>query len=356
MHKLLQSRDSRLGMLAGSLHGPRTEDLYFLLMRLFTCLLILVTFSLGGCDNSVQATGATEVIRVATYNVENWHTHFHHHRLTKLEPESIAPAPPAMSELLTQLRFANTEDNWELSLVIKDLNADVLLIQEGPGQPDLEYFNRKWLEGMYETVKVFQTNTTRVQTLAVMVKPGFKVLETVETLETPDPEDLNPRSDRLFARGPAFVHVQTPAGKRLWIGTTHQKSKAGNSLAATRWRIAEGRATYKIMLELHQRTGDGVLLAGDMNDTLGLDDHEATIGQDAVEALVGPGTHLVTRTLAESGAISFGGYDSPRYRSFIDHAVATSNLATVAEASVYNEPLSQVASDHFPVLITLTLK
>ncbi|MGF1632571.1 MAG: endonuclease/exonuclease/phosphatase family protein [Phycisphaerae bacterium] len=313
-------------------------------------LLVIAVGMLGGCGT----TGTAEDVRIATYNVENWRRHFNHHKFTRLEPASTQPSAPAMDDLLWSLRSSNREDNWEVSLVVKDMDADVLLIQEGPGQSDLEYFNREWLDGMYETVQVFKTNTTRVQTLAVMLKPGFKVLETVETYDVPDRNDANPRSDKLFARGPAFVHVETPAGRRFWAGTTHQKSKSGNSLEATQWRIAEGEATYGIMIDLQERTGDGVLLAGDMNDSLGMDEYETELGIDAIETLDGPGTVLITRELAEAGAVTFGGYSSPRYRSFIDHAVVTNDLAeAVGDVSVYTEPMSKVASDHYPVVVTL---
>src|SRR5690606_20791241 len=174
--------------------------------------------------------------------------------------------------------------------------------------------------------------------------------------------DLNPRSDRLFARGPAFVLVQTPSGNRLWVGTNHQKSKAGeDGLADTRWRNAEALATRRIIQDLAARSDGtaGVVFLGDLNDQLGIQAWELEGGGDTVANLVGPpdtGLELATRKLAEDGVASYMGYWRPTYRGLIDHIVITQNLApSVGQVAVFDSAWARVASDHLPVYIDLRL-
>jgi endonuclease/exonuclease/phosphatase family metal-dependent hydrolase len=61
---------------------------------------------------------------------------------------------------------------------------------------------------------------------------------------------------------------------------------------------------------------------------------------------------LATKPLAESGKISFGGYGSPRFRSFIDHIVLSPAMKSqVQEVNVVTDGLARAASDHYPVYI-----
>jgi exonuclease III len=52
--------------------------------------------------------------------------------------------------------------------------------------------------------------------------------------------------------------------------------------------------------------------------------------------------------------ISFHGYNDERYRSLIDHAVASPEIAPrVKSVEVFHDAWTQVASDHYPVLLHL---
>ncbi|HEX8914603.1 MAG TPA: hypothetical protein VF796_19795 [Humisphaera sp.] len=337
------------------------------------------------------ATGpAEEVVTVATYNVEHFNGHFLAHEMTKkLTKEQ--KADPNIEQMLVALRAANDEDNWEVAQVITDasVNPDVLVIEEGATQDNLEYFNKRWLHGAYETVIQFPSNTgERNQHLNMLLKPGFKALKRMDQYHLEKDTVANGRGEHLFARGPAFVLVQTPSGYKFWVGVTHQKSKRNDfdqekqaelrkamkgqpkaavdakiaeekkaaALSATQWRNREARRTHEIMKELAKGgESDDVLLLGDMNDELGKDEVEEAAGADAIETLVGPkedGFVLVTRSLAERKEISFGGYSRPDFRSFIDHAVATPAMADqFTGVRVYRGGVARVASDHYPVVV-----
>jgi endonuclease/exonuclease/phosphatase family metal-dependent hydrolase len=306
------------------------------------------------------ADARAETVTLATYNIEHFEGHFRAHRLTQ-EGKGRGDTDPLIKEMLQEERRQNDEDNWEVAQVINDerFSPDVLVIQEGCTQSNLEYFNKRWLQGAYATALVFPSNTDREQHLGMLLKPGFKVVERRDQYRQEKDTVPNEYGDRLFARGPAFCLVETPGGYRFWVGVTHQKSKSDNDVTVTAWRNREAARTHEIMRELQRQGPDDVILLGDMNDELGPDEFERdpASGGDTIATLVGPAEHefvLVTKALAESGAESFGGYWNPKFRSFIDHVVATPGMKDqVEDVGVFRAPLAGVASDHFPVYVKI---
>ena len=303
---------------------------------------------------------ARREVRVATWNVENWEDHFIADKLkgVKLPPEGEGEL---LAEAVKLMAERNDEDNWEIARVLLDpqFSPDVLVIQEGPSQEQLDKFNKEWLDGLYETAVVFPGNSTRGQTLGLMLKPGFKLVERRDKFfEMPDPAGTNERGGRLFARGPAFALIESPGGLRLWVGTTHQKSKYGNDVAVTQWRNREAEATRQIMADLRDAgPTKNLVLLGDMNDELGIQSYELEGGGDVITTLAGPpegGFVLLTRELAESGYCSFMGYWRDRYRSFIDHVVISREATPlVRDVAVFDSPEARLASDHLPVYVDL---
>lgn len=305
------------------------------------------------------ATQATQTVRIATWNIENWRDHFDAWRRRGQRPED-----ETRREALAQERFQNDEDNWEIAQVLLDpgFAPDILVFQEGCAQAELEEFNKTWLGGIFQTLIVFASNDERGQTIGIMLKPGFRVVAREnEFHKVPDPQDLNPRTEFLFARGPAFVLVQTPQGQRLWIGTNHQKSKGGgNDASITRWRNAEAAATRQIMKDLIARGPAQLVFLGDMNDELGIQAWELEGGGDVVSNLAGPaeeGFVLATRALAASGQASFMGYWRADHRSLVDHVLLSPALAEgAAKINVFDTPWARVASDHLPLYVDLRLE
>ena len=288
-----------------------------------------------------------EEITVATYNIELFHQHF-----------AATTRPTGDRELAARLRADADKDNWMVSQVILDpkFNPDILCMEECCEQGELEKFNHQWLKDAYATVIVFPTNTERHQTLGMMLKPGFKVLEKKDQyyLE-PDPVG-NERGTRLFARGPSFVLVETPGGYKFWLGLTHMKSKSGNSVDVTKWRLREAKRTHEIIKELEKiAPGGDVMLVGDMNDELGFQEFEQEARGDAMATLVGPpedGVVLATRPLIDAGQISYGGYWRPEHRAFIDQILITKEMKDqIEEVKVFTDGLARAASDHYPVYI-----
>jgi endonuclease/exonuclease/phosphatase family metal-dependent hydrolase len=306
-----------------------------------------------------RGAAAQETITVATWNIENWHTNFEGHRMRQATRPATRPVSEHELGVIRQEGYQNDEDHWEVAQVLADpaFSPDVLVVQEGARQADLEFFNRRWLNNAYGIVVQFRSNTDRDQHLNLLLKPGFKLVERRDRYHEEVDAVPNDRGNRLFARGPAFALVETPTGYRFWVGTTHQKSKAGgDSPEQAAWRNREATRTHAILRELEKTGPNDVILLGDMNDTLGVDEHEAVSGGDSVANLVGPADHgfvLVTAPLA-GREFSYGGYWNTRFRSLIDHAVVSAAMKDqVQDVKVIKTPLASVASDHYPVVVTI---
>lgn len=302
---------------------------------------------------------AAEEIKIATYNVERWATNFEGHRMQVATRKSKESIDERMSQMIQEERYQNDEDNWEVAQVILDesFNPDVLVVQEGPIQGDLSFFNKRWLNNAYGTVVQFPSNTDREQHLCILLKPGFKILQRRDQYREEKDTVSNERGGRLFARGPVFCLIQSPSGYRFWVGTTHQKSKYDNDVPSTQWRNRESKRTHEIMKELEISGPNDVILLGDMNDELGLQEFEDQAGGDTIANLVGPeqdGFVLVTKRLQDAKEFSFGGYWRTNHRTLIDHVVVTKGRKDqISDVKVVKIPLTQVASDHYPVMVTI---
>lgn len=323
-------------------------------MRVPTVALMLV----------LSASALAEPVKVATYNVERFMSKFDQFLLPERAREQ-------------QEQWDDEEDLYEIARTIKlpDFDADIIAFEEAGTQPTLEMFNHDWLGGKYAFVRAFETNSPG-QHVAIMAKPGFEVLEVRDQvyLETDpvkdDSLDYAKRDygglelNRLFPRGPGFVKFRTPGGQVIWVGATHVKSKGGNSRAVTAWRIREVQRTRDIVLELaSQPDVDGVIMLGDFNDDFGQDRYEEQAGADAVATMLAPQPNgqLVSPTQAyvqqhPDVATYHCEIKPPRYRSFIDHVFVTQGLANaVQNTQVISDPIAAVASDHYPVVVTLEL-
>src|SRR5687767_1120287 len=159
-----------------------------------------------------------ETIRITTYNVEHFNNNFMASRLTAEKFQAKADTDEEkeyFKSVQEYVKKKNDEDNWEVAQTILDpkVNPDIIVLQECCNEKDLNYFNDRWLKKAYATVIVFPNNSgeDRVQNVAMMLKPGFKVLEKKDQYYLEKDPVANERSDRLFARGPAFVKIQAPS-------------------------------------------------------------------------------------------------------------------------------------------------
>lgn len=331
--------------------------------------LLLSALLLAGCASSALA----EDVKIATYNIEHWAERFDG-RQVRAMAKKLTPATEAdkalLEEVIDQKVKNNDKLNWAAAEVIRAMDPDIMVFQEGCNQEDLNYFGNRWLQNAYETLKVFPSNTgAREQNIGVIAKPGFKVLKVMDQYhKEKDPVDKGnfATGDRngeagsqnlLFARGPAFVLFESPGGHQFWVGVNHQKSKSGNSLDVTKWRNREASRIHEIIKELEKSGPADVIFGGDLNDELGQQEYEGQAGGDSIALIQGPpadGVVMATRKLAEANAVSFGGYFNTRYRSMIDHFFVTKSLADkFSDVKIVKDGLAPIASDHYPVIMTV---
>ncbi len=304
------------------------------------------------------AAAAPAQVRIVTFNIENWRNHFFAFKMNKRA--STQPAwDDDVKELIQIARQDADTENWAAARAILDpsVRPDIMVMQEGCSQEDLNFFNTQFLNGYFDTVHVFPSNTERGQNIGILMRPGFKVLEyRQDYYKEPDTAGVNTiQTGFLFARGPGFAHVQAPDGNTFWVGTNHQKSKSGNSVEVTKWRNAEAKRTHEILQDL-RKSDPEVIFLGDLNDELGYQEFELEAGGSAIDLLVGSGDDalvLATKPLVDKGAISYHGRMRGRHRSFIDHAIITPEAAKqLKDIHVGVSPHAEYASDHYPVVLT----
>ncbi|MGC4031216.1 MAG: hypothetical protein QM754_05650 [Tepidisphaeraceae bacterium] len=282
----------------------------------------------------LPAVSLAEDVKIATYNIEHWAERFDG-RQVRAMAKKLTPASDAdkalLEEVIDQKVKNNDKLNWAASEVIKAMDPDIMVFEEGCNQEDLNYFGNRWLQNTYETLKVFPSNTgAREQNVGIIAKPGFQVLKVMDqyylekdpvskaSFATGERNGEAGTENRLFARGPAFVLFKSPGGHQFWVGVNHQKSKSGNSLDVTKWRNREATRVHQIIKELEKTGPADVIFGGDLNDELGMQEFEQQAGGDSIALIQGPaedGVVMATRKLAEANAVSFGGYFSTRYRS-----------------------------------------
>jgi len=332
------------------LHAPARTTAFVMLLVAATCC---------RAQQPADPPADDRPIRIVTWNIERMDAMFDQVR----QPDR------------TRDRYElwdDEEDKLEVQLVLdmKTVDPDILVIQESCDQEMLERFNEKWLEGRYAYVKAFKSNSPG-QWVAVMAKPGFEALEVRQYADEVDPvDDSRLRwvknnsyggGNPLFPRGPGFVKFKTPAGKTLWVGSTHIKSKGRNSKSATLWRARQIERLREICGELAKDT-PMVYLGGDFNDNFGLDDLEKRVDRDAVAVMLqgeGPEKMLSpTRRLElqDDDLVTYHSKLKPFDPVLIDHVFLTPALDKhLTDARIIDAPIAYPASDHLPVVITLNL-
>src|SRR5205085_1963142 len=139
---------------------------------------------------------AAQTITVATYNVERFAEHFEgYHASTQPVGKADETKP-----LVDDLKLVNDKENWMVAETILDpkFNPDILVIEEGCDQNDLNYFNDHWLHKAYKVDLVLPTNTDRHQNLCILIKDGFKILDKKDKYYLEKDPVGNERGNRLF--------------------------------------------------------------------------------------------------------------------------------------------------------------
>lgn len=280
---------------------------------------------------------AEDTLRIATYNVENFFDRYDD-PYTRDSQIQIGTAPKPASEL------------WQLARVIREVNADVLALQEVENKNFLEEFNDAYLDNLgYENVVLIEGNSSYNQgrgiDVAILSRLPVLSATTYQYRKFPMGEDMT-----SFSRD--FLHVVCDAGdgQILNIFNLHAPSKLGKKWAEKK-RQASATEAANILTELFAgNTTDWIVVTGDFND-----EHTSTslyiythIEACPLKRVPGRGSNGKPYTWYGDGK-KFHPID-------LDHILVNKALAkhlTKPYADIYLARAAEDASDHRPVYITI---
>ncbi|MEJ6389623.1 endonuclease/exonuclease/phosphatase family protein [Gymnodinialimonas ulvae] len=269
-------------------------------------------------------------MRIATYNVEWFHTLF--------DAEGGLLRDDSWSGRRDVTKAQQTE---ALITVFQALDADAVLVVEAPdcsrerdGVAALRGFAAEAGLRAREVCKGFQNDTQQELMLLydpdviaarhAPVEAGAPGFETEFRIDL----DIDASEDIVrFSKPPLEVALETPVGRMRLIGA-HVKSKAPHGARdeahAMQLAIANRRKQLaqciwlRRRIEAHLEAGEALIVAGDLNDGPGLDEYEALFGRSGVEIVLG--------TQAEAGFRMFDPHAAQALQSRISAVPTTARF------------------------------
>jgi endonuclease/exonuclease/phosphatase family metal-dependent hydrolase len=157
----------------------------------------------------------------------------------------------------------------EIARRIREMDIDVLAVQEVEHIEILRQFNRDQLGGLYAHVALIEGNDPRMIDVGVLSKLPLGPLVSHQTATHPDAPQ-----DRVFGRDLLAVRVlDTQGNKLLTVYNTHMKSHfvpfgGDQEAGAARANLRRRRQAQTVarILSAEERKGARFVLLGDMND------------------------------------------------------------------------------------------
>jgi len=234
-----------------------------------------------------------------------------------------------------------------LAAMIREIDADVLALQEVENRYYLERFVAAKLEGAgYDNVVCFDSNDRRGIDCAVLSRWPVGPVTSYRHLRFSDGSG----GTRGFSRDLIAVTVEPPGYPSFEVFVVHYKSKRGGEKATERIRVAECLATRKIIEDrLRRDPNSRIFLCGDFNDTF---------DSAPLKALCGDGAGALRNFLKDLDpeAVTF---NKPPNLSVIDFVFASPAMAAeYVDGSYGIRPgsIETSGSDHNPIVAKFKLK
>jgi predicted extracellular nuclease len=213
-------------------------------------------------------------VRVATFNVENLFARFKFN--SGLDPNDAIRDGWDVNE--THFDELSSTDKRITGLAIKEVDADVLAMQEVEGIDTLKHFRSLFLGGFraYPYVAGIDGNDPRLIDVAVLSRhPIVRVRSNQHMRESPDSNSF------IFSRDCLEVDIDIE-GSVLTLYVNHLKSMLGGRAQTRARRVLQARTVKQIVTDrLGANPGDQpFIVLGDMNDYLETDDDGTTTGID----------------------------------------------------------------------------
>lgn len=217
-------------------------------------------------------------ISIGTFNLNNLFSRYNFRAEVADIPHngaggiSITFTPEAVDVKTFMGRLVKPKDpggTAEIARRIKEMNCDVLAVQEVEHIEILRTFNRQNLGNMYSHIALIEGNDPRMIDVGVMSKLPLGAITSHQTATHPDAPEK-----RVFGRDLLQVQVLKPDGRTLLtLYNTHLKSHfvpfgqdpVAGAAAANERRKQQAEVTERIISGQERRGGKFILL-GDMND------------------------------------------------------------------------------------------
>jgi endonuclease/exonuclease/phosphatase family metal-dependent hydrolase len=216
-------------------------------------------------------------IRVATFNVENLFARFKF-------GDNIDPAKATKDGWTVDDTVFDplSEDEREITgKAIKELDADVLCLQEVENVDTLKHFRNRFLGGraMYPFVAGVDGNDPRLIDVAVLSKLPITGIRSHQQI--PDPGQAG---QLLFSRDCLVVDVEWPPGSTLTLFVQHLKSMLGGRSNTAPKRQRQAKEVREIVRRRFGATpgGEAFIVCGDFNDYMETDEQGAPAVGDLV--------------------------------------------------------------------------
>ncbi len=289
-----------------------------------------VTFGKGEVPATTQPTTPPKVrreftgtVRIATFNILNL---FDEHD-DPYRADEGTPTKPS-NELAA------------LAKTIREVDADVLALQEVENRGILEQFNRTYLADLgYEHVVLFEGNDLRGIDCALLSRLPVGPVTSHRHVRFHDD------TGRLmsFNRDLLQVEIQPPAGSPFHVFVVHLKSKRDGADETEPQRLGETRQIRKVLDGLLKQDRSALfVICGDFNDTR---------ESKPIQTLLGDGPTALTHFLADlpSKAETY----NKRPGGMIDFIFASPEMGRRYVPKSYRIVSGEVAthgSDHNPVV------
>jgi endonuclease/exonuclease/phosphatase family metal-dependent hydrolase len=270
-------------------------------------------------------TQAARSIKVASYNVKNLF-------------DGILDNPHNPKEKAKPARELRA-----MAQVMRQLNADVIVMQEVESESTLRKFRDQYLKDSgYQTIHVHEGNDLRGIDVALMSRWPVTAIQSHRQVTFQAGEYR-----RKFSRDLLQAEILTPENYRFTVFAAHLKSKIGGAQSDL-IRAAEANAIQQIILNFQRQYPEkNFLIAGDFNDTP---------DAEALSPLLHPHNPAGLKDLAALelgvGSAVFS-YHPRKYRSRIDYILTAPAMQPEyipRSLHILKSKEAFEASDHLPLV------
>jgi endonuclease/exonuclease/phosphatase family metal-dependent hydrolase len=235
-----------------------------------------------------------------------------------------------------------------LAQSIRQLNADVLAVEEVENRDYLERFVNVFLADMgYEHVVLMEGNDMRGIDVGLLSRIPVGEVRSNRHVHFPGKDGVPSR----FQRDVLEVTLEPADGEPFAVWVVHLKSNSGGREEAEPIRLPEAQQVRNMLdAELAADPNARIIVTGDFNDTW---------NSRTMQIIVGSGEGALFSAGSESQDAGLVTYNEGEFRSVIDFLLCTPAMARQFVKGTYRNPQGSVAetgSDHNPIAATFLTK